>query len=146
MDGRIVIGPLFTHAGFQSWFLVCSDKGIIGVRMGLWFALAANKTATAFTGAAGALLEQAGNSTHAKTLQRLHHLSDAQLLAGNGKVVCRAQDLASITLKQKRLSSSEVIINSRRGERQVFGIMNAVDFGKIVDTLAAKYGEMLTRG
>jgi hypothetical protein len=145
MDDRIVIGPLFTHAGFQSWFLVCSDKGIIGVRMGLWFAIAANKTATAFTGAAGALLEQAGNSTHAKTLQRLHRLSDAELLAQKAKVLCRAQDLASITLKQKRLSSSEVIVSSRRGERHVFGILNAIDFGKIGDALETKYGAMLTR-
>jgi hypothetical protein len=145
MDDRIVIGPLFTHAGFQSWFLVCSDKGIMGVRMGLWFAVAANKTATAFTGAAGALLGQAGESAHAKTLQRLHRLSDAELLAQKAAVVCRAQDLASITLKQKRLSSSEVIVSSRHGERRVFGIMNAVDYGKIADTLAAKYGAMLTR-
>jgi hypothetical protein len=145
MNDRIVVGPLFTHAGFQSWFLVCSDKGIMGVRMGLWFAIAANKTATAFTGAAGALLEQAGNSAHGKTLQRLHRLSDAELLAQKATIVCRAQDLASITLKQKRLSSSEVIVTSRHGERHVFGIMNAIDYGKIGDALAARYGEMLTR-
>ena len=145
MDDRIVIGPLFTHAGFQSWFLVCSDKGIIGVPMGLWFAIAANKTATAFTGAAGTLLAHAGDGAHAKTLVRLHRLSDAELLAQKAKVICRAQDLASITLKQKRLSSSEVIVSSHRGERRVFGIMNAVDFGKIGDTLAAKYGETLVR-
>jgi hypothetical protein len=86
------------------------------------------------------------SGAHVKTLERLYRLSDAELLAGKAKVVCRAQDLASITLKQKRLSSSEVIVDSHRGERRVFGIMNAVDFGKIGDTLAAKYGEMLVRG
>jgi hypothetical protein len=113
--------------------------------MGLWFALAANKTATAFTGAAGALLAQSGAGTHAKTVQRLQRLSETDLVAQKGKVVCRAQELASITLKQKRLSSSEIIIDSRRGERHVFGIMNAIDFGAIADALAAKYGPLLTR-
>jgi hypothetical protein len=145
MDDRVVIGPLFTHAGFQSWFLVCSARGIIGVRMGLWFAFAANKSAMAVTGAAGALLANAGDSAHAKTLQRLHSLSETELVAQKGQIVCRAQDLASVTLKQKRLSSSEVIITSHRGERRVFGIMNAIDFSKIAEALETKYGARFTR-
>jgi hypothetical protein len=145
MDDRIVIGPLFTHAGFQSWFLVCAARGMIAVRMGLWFALAANKTATAFTGAAGQLLAHAGDGVHAKTVQRLQSLSETELIAQKGKVLCRAQDLASVELKLKRLSSSEVIITSRRGERHVFGIINAVDYSKIADALEAKYDTMFKR-
>ena len=141
MSNRTIVGPLFTHAGFQSWFLVCMQQSIVAVPMGFWFALTGNKAATIFVGGvAGAILGLSGNSTHSKTVARLAHGPEFDLTNGKGHVTYQLADLTSIAYKRKALSSSEIILANRSGKKKVFGIMNAGDQPAIVKALGELYG------
>lgn len=146
MSDRVVVGPLFTHAGFQSWFLVCLPERIVAVPMGLWFAIIANKAATLFVGgAAGGAMAASGEKVQAKKVSRLMELPEADVTSQRGAVVYSTSDLSSVTFKRRALSSPEIIVANRNAGRRVYGIMNAGDQAAIVDALTAKYGALVRK-
>lgn len=144
MPERAVVGPLFTHAGFQSWFLVCLPERIVAVPKGLWFAITGNKAAALFVrGAVGSAMENAGEAAHVKHVAQLAQLSDTALIAGKGHVCFKANELSAIHYKKKALTSSEIILQRRDGTKVTFGIMNAIDQPAIVKALADRYGVLV---
>lgn len=145
-SARAVIGPLFTRAGFQSWFFVCLPRSIVAVPMGFWFALTANKDAAAFVGGAvGGAFAAASEDAGRKRIGRLMATPERQLASEPGSLVYAIGDLASVTFKKRVLSSSEIIVTTRRGERRVFGIMNAAEVSSVVEALVSRYGSLVRK-
>ena len=143
MDERLIVGPLFTHAGFQSWFFVCFPGSIVAVPMGFWFAITANKAATLFVGgAAGATIAGVGEKTQSKHVARLMQLSEDQLAGQEGSATYPIGELSAIVFKRRVFSSPEVIVVNRNGRRRIFGIMNLTDQAAIVDALVERYGPL----
>lgn len=144
MNERIVIGPLFTASGFQSWLLVCQPNEIFAVPMGFWFALTTNKAATLFVGgAAGGGLAKSGESSQQKKVVQLYQMSEDELSAIKGVITYRRDDLSSIVYKEKKLSSSEIIFIKHDGKEKMFGIMNTSEEADIVNEMTQRYGDLV---
>jgi hypothetical protein len=145
MESRAVLGPLFTHAGFQSWFLVCLPGSIVAVPMGFWFAITANKTATMsqVSGLAGPFMARAGEEAHEKHVTRLAAASEGELRRSKGQVTYPVGALKAIACITKVFSSSEIVMELRKGRKTTYGILNALDHPGIVDALTRRYGALV---
>jgi hypothetical protein len=147
MSRRTVVGPLFSHGGFQSWYWVCTSTELVAVPMGLWHALRANRTATLFLGSTvagvtGVSAKQARPGVSA----RLARLPEVKLRGGKGHLHWTLNHIAAIRFARKASSSAELTIVARDGERRAFGIMNVGDQSAIVDALRLIYGpRVMTR-
>ena len=126
---------------FRPGFCVCTTRGIIRDADGLGFALSTNKAALLLiAGAARAPPAKGRHSAGAGPGAVSPALGD-RAAREKGKVICRTPELASVALKQKPLSNSEVIVTNRRGEQRVFGILNPGDFRSSARCSTLKDGE-----
>jgi len=147
---RFVVGPLSTQSGFQYWYLACFPDCIVAVRQGIgaFFVLGlANDdgmTYPALFGLAGVLinhlLKPKARAYRLRMEAMLQNTSTSQLRA-KPNVAYDVAQLKTIICKAKRgapLILSELILETRRGKKQKFGVRPA-EFKKACEYLKQMY-------
>jgi hypothetical protein len=145
MAERVVIGPMLTAFGFRSWYWACRASGLVAVPAGFWVAVSAAMPG-ATGGLIGGLLEMPGHIKGNKLTARLLSATDEQLAAMPGAVVCKTEDLASISCKRLVLGTNpDFIVATKAGQCQKYGLANPLNFDAVVNALTECYGDLVER-
>jgi hypothetical protein len=147
---RFVLGPLSTQGGFQYWYLACFPDCIVAVRQGIgaFFVLGmANDdgvTYPALFGLTGVLinhlLKPKARAYRLRMEAMLQSTQTSQLRA-KPNVVYEVSQLKVINCKAKKgapLILSELILETRRGTKQKFGV-RPDEFKKACEYLRQMY-------
>jgi hypothetical protein len=149
MDDRVVIGPLFTAGGFQSWFFICFEDVIVATPQGFWFSIASFMSGTglgvhfgAVGGLIGALAQGSGKTQESKRITKLREDPKDALLSAKGNVVYRTAEIASLELKRVTIGSPELIVTTHAGKRKVYGVIAARAFDDVTQAIQAVYPKL----
>jgi hypothetical protein len=153
---RAVVGPLFTQAGFQYWYLACFPDCVVAVRQGIWdgLMLAMSGTGKApmpvYFGLLGGLVMQlmkgSGNKVRQRAEAALQNIPTSRLRL-KPNLVYQTMQLRSISFKRSKfavpgsLITPDIIVETKSGGKQKYGIQ-PLDFDKACAQLKQMYPDL----
>lgn len=137
---RVVLGPVFTNAGFKSWHLVCLTDALIAVPQGAieGFLTSAAPTGALF-GLLGALASIGGTKAAQDAAALLRDAPGESLRSNPNHVIHRLSELKSITFRRPALSNPEIRIESATRGTTVYGVTNPAALPSFVEPLRKAY-------
>ena len=144
MGENVVIGTMLTAYGFRSWYWVCRPTQLVAVRAGFWVAVAASMPG-AYGGLVGALAGMPGQVKGNKLTARLVAATDDELAAMSRAIVYKTEDVESSIYKRPTLGTLDLIVTTKDGRRQKYGLANPLDFDAVVNALRDRYGDLVRK-
>jgi hypothetical protein len=146
---RVVVGPVFTNAGFRSWHLVCLPDVLVAVPQGVLVGMLTSVappsgTTMPLRGVFSAILDwvfaqlSAGSKKAATNAEAtLRQVGEERLRSDPRHVLYPVHELRSITFKQPMFSSPEIRIESASRGITVYGTTKA--FPEVHKVLQSAY-------
>jgi hypothetical protein len=140
---RIIVGPVFTKAGFKSWHLVCLPDAMVAVPQGtidgFMTSVGANPVGAMLGGLAGALLVTKGSKVGTKAMAALELASEEHLRSDPQHVVYSIRELRSIVLKKPLFSNPEIRVEGPDQGITVYGITDISAYSAVSTRLQSAY-------
>ena len=142
MGNGVVIGPMLTAFGFRSCYWACRASQLVAVPAGFWVTVSASMPG-AYAGLIGGLAGLPGHIKGNKLTARLLSATDEELAAMAGAVVYKTEDLTSIACKRVMLGHPDLVVATKDGHSQKYGLANPLNFDAVVNALRECYGDLV---
>jgi hypothetical protein len=116
----------------------------VAVSAGFWLAVTASMPG-AYGGLVGALAGMPGHVKGNKLTARLFAATESELAVMPGAVVYRPEDVQSIVCKRVTLGTPDLIVTTKDGRKQKYGLANPLDFDAVVNALRGCYGDLIQK-